>query len=176
MGFVLTLTVLCALVSVSVNGQEQEDPFDLGKTEDQVEELGLPTVSKVDALEAKAASLFSAGNCEEAISALREYARQANSIANFISRGLEPYYDASRDEKKEFGLKVRPLIPFEKRANGYREKRNRAMVMEAECQAKVGNPKEAAVLFYKALDLIDIENEDWWNRARTQLYSLIGLK
>ncbi len=58
----------------------------------------------------------------------------------------------------------------------YRRKRNIAMVMQADRLVALGEKNKAVSLLVKALDLIDINNEEWWNKARKQLYSLIEMK
>jgi hypothetical protein len=150
----------------------QDDPFDLSAREEQTEGLGVTTISQVSQLEERARELYGAENCDEAVDVLDELSRRSNVLANFIRRGLEPFYDASRDEREGFGS-VRQLIPFETLANSYTRKRNIAMVMRAECFVKIGDDEKAAGLFYQALNLIDIDNSEWWDRARSGLYTLI---
>lgn len=81
----------------------QEDPFDLTATQEQVEELGIPSATKVEALGKEATSLFEGEECSAALPKLEAYARQANFLGNIISAGIEPYYDASHDDRKGVG-------------------------------------------------------------------------
>ena len=63
-------------------------------------ELGLPTIDLVTYLKNQAIETFESGNYEEALPLLEEWAKQANWLANLISGGLEPYYSASYDNRK----------------------------------------------------------------------------
>jgi len=174
--------LLVALVGLSAVAQDKpiegkKDPFDLSATSKQVKDLGIPTVSEVAALESKANDLYAAGEWKEAAAAFDQFARKANWLANLIVAGLQPYYDASYDARKNIGYaKLQPLIPIESKANLYKEKRNHAMVMRAECLAKLGDNPQAISVLVGALDLIDIDDAVWWERGRKQLYALIGVE
>jgi hypothetical protein len=64
------------------------------------------------------------------VDALDRYAKEANSLSNYIARGLKPYYDGSDDQKKAFpSERLSQLAPLETLGNGYKAKRNRAMVI-----------------------------------------------
>ena len=157
----------------------QEDPFDLTAAQEQVEQLGIPAVSKVEALGQQATSLFESEDCEEALGKLEAYARQANFLANIISAGIEPYYDASYDDKKLLGgvyASVLDLAAFEKMSNDYKKKRNQAMVMQGICLKKMGRGKEATSQLMKAIELIDIDSLAVWIQARTALYELVEVE
>ena len=91
-----------------------------------------------------------------------------------MSSGLQPFYGASFDDRK--GFNTSSLAVFEERANGYKEKRNRAIVMQAECLVKLDQKEEAAAMFSSALGLITIDDREWWTRARLGLYTLIDVK
>lgn len=156
---------------------EEDDPFDVRSTTRKIEEFGIPTPAVVAELESHARELVEAGFCEDAIQALDDYAKQANWLSNVIAAGLEPYYDASYDDRKEIGFsKVRPLIKYEEMTNDYRTKRNRAMVMKAECLAATGRREQAVAEFIAALRLIEVDDHEWWRRARHGLYELIDLE
>jgi len=173
---VTAILILC-ITSPLLMAQEKQDPFDLSATEEKIKELGLPTVAKVEALEKKAKVLYNSKKWQEAALALEEYAKKTNWLSNLIEAGLEPYYSADYDDKKEYPYsKLTALVPFEKKVNDYRRKRNRAMVMQAECLINLGQNDKAVSLLVRALDLIDINDEVWWNRARRQLYSIIGIE
>jgi hypothetical protein len=179
---VLTVVAVVTFVGLPVVAQEKategrKDPFDLSATAKQVKDLGVPTVSEVAALESKANDLYAAGEWKEAAVALDQFARKANWLANLIVAGLEPYYGASYDDRKNIGYaNLQPLIPIEAKANAYKEKRNHAMVMRAECLAKLGDNAQAVSVLVGALDLIDINDKTWWERGRKQLYTLIELE
>lgn len=176
----ILLSICIIFMAVNLDAKENNksaDPFDLSSTQKQVDELGVPTVSEVNSLESKAKELYSSGNYSAALPVLEEYAKKANWLANLISAGLEPYYGASYDDRKDFPYsKASKLIPIEATANDYRKKRNRAMVMQAECLIKTGKKEKAVSLLVRALDLIDIENEEWWDKAKMHLYEIIEMK
>ena len=172
------LLVGLSLVCMGLLGQGEEDPFDISGILEQIEEYGVPTCSSVAELEAKAMNLFTQGNYVAAMEALEAFAKHANWLANIIVAGLEPFYGASYDDRKSFPYYSRgdALIEFERRANEYKTKRNHAMVMQAECAVQLGVTTQAVAMFMKALDLIDIEDYEWWDRARDGLYALIELR
>ncbi|MBT6052089.1 MAG: hypothetical protein HOG49_35240 [Candidatus Scalindua sp.] len=176
------LCIIASLVVMAVVGFGQEntqpvDPFNMSKLQEQIDEIGVPTVTAVTALHTQALALYQGGNWEEAAEALQLYAKNANWLANLISDGLEPYYGASYDVRKAYPYKkIKPLIKYENLANDYRKLRNEARVMEAECYAKLGEKSKAVALFSKSLDLIDIKNEVYWRRAQKGLYLIIGVE
>lgn len=94
-----------------------------------------------------------------------------------ISANLDPYYGASYDDRKDYPYaKIKPLIPLETMANEYKKKRNIAFAMHGECLLKTGDKKAAIPLLLKALDLIDIDNEIWWERTRKNLLWIIEVE
>lgn len=176
--FATFIALLCSNIVLAQDQQTaSEDPFDLTEINDKIEELGIPTNESVSQLEKSALEFFESNNCEEALPALESFSKNANWLSNIISSGLEPYYGASYDSREDFPYrKLRPLIPIEERANELRQKRNESFVMQAECHATIGNEKEAVAIYIKALDLISLENEEWWERARTGLFEIVGFQ
>lgn len=176
----MTLVIVLLLMPLSAVAQDKasdDDPFDISSTTEKVAELDVPTISDVDTLENSAKQLFNAENCTEAIPILEEYAKKANWLANLISSGLDPYYGASYDDRKDYPyIKLKPLIPYESLSNKYKRKRNIAIAMHGECLAKSGDKAKAVSYLVKALDLIHIDNEGWWKRTRENLYEIIGVK
>jgi len=175
---VLTFFSLFLVAQISFAQEKEtkaEDPFDLTEINKKIEEIGVPTVQSVSKLESKSLDLFQAGNWEEALPVLESYAKNANWLSNILAAGLEPYYGASYDTRKDYPYrKLKPLIPLEERANKLRRKRNEAFVMQAECHDELGNKEQAVALYIKALNLISLDNKEWWDRARTGLYDIIG--
>lgn len=150
------------------------DPFDLSASSSKVKELGIITKPEVDALETKAKELFNAGKYKAAIPVLIEYSKKANWLANLIQASLDPYYGASYDDRKSYSYaKLKPLIPLESLANSYKKKRNIALAMQGECLLKTGDEKGAVPVLLKALDLIHIDNDVWWERTRNNLLGII---
>ena len=173
------LLLLAALATSNVYAEETKsvDPFDLSASASKVKELGLITKPEVDALEEKAKSLFNAGDCKAAIPVLIDYSKKSNWLANMIQASLDPYYGASYDDRKGYSYaKLKPLIPLETMANDYKKKRNIAFAMQGECLIKVGDEKGAIPLLLKALDLIDIDNDVWWERTRNNLLKVIKVE
>ncbi|MCG8614507.1 MAG: tetratricopeptide repeat-containing protein [Pseudomonadales bacterium] len=153
---------------------DKADPFDLSSISKKAEELGVPTTSEVEEMEKRATELFNSKDCDAAIPALDEYAKKSNWLANLVAAGLRPYYNASYDDRKDFPYrKVSPLTKYEDMANEFKQKRNIAMVMLGECYAAIGDDKKAISYLRRALDLISLDNEEWWERARLGLYKII---
>jgi hypothetical protein len=174
----LRLIILVGLVffSTSTFAEEAIDPFAVSdRTAKEFDELGISTKQDVDALEAEVSALLSGDNCREAIPKLEEYRRRANQLSNLIAQGLEPFYGASLDKRRNFSG-IRKWTKYERQANEYRAKRNQTMVMLAECQIKLGNQKEGVETLWAALDLIDIHNAEWWDRAASLLFQEIGIR
>lgn len=157
--------------------QRPEDPFDLSAASQLIGDLGLPTIQGVGEIEKQAQELFASGDCKSAVDVLDKYARKSNSLANLIASGLEPFYDASYDDRKSFSpSRLQQLVPFENRANLYKSKRNEAMIMQAECFVKLGEQQKAASLYYRVLQLTRLDDWESWERARKGLYALLGVQ
>lgn len=175
----ISLLALTLLITPLVFAQEEEadpsNPFDLSSSEQKIRELGVPKKSDIDALGEKAGKLFNDGNCEAALPLLREFAHKTNWLANLIVNGLEPFYGASYDDRKGYGG-VRELVVYETLGNNYKKKRNIAIAMQGECFLKQGKPEDALPLLVRALDLLDIDEKEWWDRTRGNLYSLIEVE
>lgn len=169
-------TIALSFSAFAQDATKSSDPFDLSGQQKQIEEVGIPTKSSVDALEAEARDLFNQGNCEDAIPLLVTYAKRSNYLANLISGGLEPFYSASYDDRKSFRISTIPgLASYERQANNYKRKRNIAFAMQGECLIKMGKYEEAVPVLVKALDLIDIDSTEWWKRSLDNLYSVIEI-
>lgn len=153
------------------------DPFDLTSSSTNVEELGIVTKPEVDALESQVKELYNAENCEAAIPLLIEYSRKANWLANMIAANLDPYYGASYDDRKEYPYsKLQPLVPLETLSNEYKEKRNIAIAMQGDCMLSLGDTEGAIPVLLKALDLISLDDEVWWEKTRINLLNIIEVE
>lgn len=166
--------VLC--ISSCAGAETQDAPFDLSEYQSRIDELGIPTMASVREIADQAQAAFANGQHEEAIPLLREWAKKANWLANMISAGLEPFYNASYDAQKSFSLsRITVLGVYEGIANELKTQRNHAFVLEAECHVALQHPNDAVSLYMKALDLLDVKDWDWWLRAANGLYSIIGV-
>ena len=117
--------------------------------------------------------MFDLGDCTSALPLLQSYFKKANWLANVISSGLDPFYNASRDDRDLIEDDEREtLIFYESMANNYKKQRNISIAMQGECLMKIGKPNEALPYLTKALDLFDIR-EKWWKRTRNNLYRII---
>jgi hypothetical protein len=149
------------------------NPFDLSAARQAMGDDEMPTATSVAALEQQSQSLF-ATDCKAAIDVLDKFARESNGLANYIAQTLRPYYNAPYEKTKKVGeSRLNTLVPIEKLANDYKAKRNKAMVMEAECLVKTGDRSKAASLFFQALSFISIDEEESWDRARAGLFSIL---
>ena len=171
------IIVIAILGTAEAAETPTSDPFDLSSISRQAEELGVPTKSEVDSLESRAGVLFESGDCQAALPALEDLAKKSNFLANLVFAGIQPYYGASYDYRKNYsGSSKQSLVEYERLANQYKNKRNRATVMQGECFAKLGDIVMAAIYLSKALDFIDIHDGYWWKRARKQLYGLLEVE
>ena len=170
---VVLLVVVLWLPALTL-AQESENPFDVTALREMTGGAGVPDVARVAELESAALAAVDAGDCQVAVVRLDEYARAANALANFVAAGLEPFYNALPDDRRGFGG-VATLLTFETLSNEYKSKRNRAMVMRAECFLRIGDRDQAVENFYQALRILDIDDGEWWTRARTGLYSILGV-
>ncbi len=176
----LVLLIPCIFLAISLNAQEQEkkqqaDPLDISVELEKIEKLGVPTLSLVDDMKAKADNLYDNQQWEEAYVAYDEYAKKANLLANIISQFVEPYYSASYDDRKATSLKrLSQLTLYEKKANEYKRERNVAYVKMGLCKKNLGDTKTSAALLLRALDLIDIAQTEYWDKATEALSEIIG--
>ena len=177
----ITILATLAVLSISIHAAEktetvQPDPFDLSKNAKSIRELGIPTLSKVQALEQKATDLYKSQNWKAAAEANAEFAKGANWLANIISSGLKPYYGASYDDKKNFRSDLSSLVALERQSNELRRKRNRAFVIQAECLINAGDRTGGFGLLLHALELIDINDKEYWSKARNMLYEMVEVE
>lgn len=159
--------------------KESDTTFDLSAEQQKISELGIPTVSSVAKLKTEADDLYAAKDYRKAADAYATYAKQSNWLANIISGGLEPYYGASYDKRKNWypsNLSYNKLSSAESKANEYKGERNRAMLYEGLCYYNLNEYETALPLLIKALDLIDIEDEKNWQLGMDALYAIVGYK
>ena len=181
--------ICCILVVVSVGfvyaeedntvSSDFDTTFDLTAEQQKIEELGIPTTSSVEALKKNADDLWAAEDYKNAADAYAVYAKQVNWLANIISAGLEPFYGASYDNMKNWYPKVlnyTSLSNAESKANEYKGERNRAMLYEGLCYYNLNEYETALPLIIKALDLIEIKDEENWKLGMETLYSMVGYK
>jgi tetratricopeptide (TPR) repeat protein len=158
-------------------GSENDDPTQLGEYQELVNKNIFPTISSVQSAKEKATAAFNSNDCENAIEALDTWLETSNWLSNLVSQGLEPFYSASYDDRENFSYdKLDKLVPLENLANEQRTDRNHALVMKAECLAKLNRDVEAVATYGRALELIDVEDWEWWTRAANGLYELIGVQ
>lgn len=153
-----------------------ENPLDISKYQSQIAEMGIPTDEAVRQIADKAQALFNEGDYEKALPVLQEWARKANWLANIVAAGLEPFYSASYDDRKNFPYqRISLLVPFENTANDLKTQRNHALIMQAECLVHLNRADEAMGIYMRVLDLIQVKDWDWWLRAANGLYKLVGI-
>jgi hypothetical protein len=168
----ITLLTCRSLVGADEPAKKEGDPFDLTAIQKQVEESGVPTPQIVQQLQEKAAALAHDSKWQEAAIAYEAYARASNWLANLISAGLDPFYHASYDDRKNYSV-TKGNIELESLSNSYREKRDEATVSQAECYMRLNDPRKAVPLLVRALETMNIKETELWSRARKDLYSLI---
>ena len=160
----------CLIVTSCSDSTTQTAPTDA-----KVQDLGIPTLQSVDQLEERATELFTNEKWDEAASALDEYVKQATRLSNLIVAGLAPAANNASSARRDFNPSIAVMSVYASVADGYIAKRNRAIVMRAECFSNLGQTEKAVSLLVEALEFISIDNEELWTRARDQLYSIIGI-
>lgn len=176
------LFATCVFLTVTLNAQEQEkkqreDILDISVELEKIDELGVPTLSLVDEMKAKADNLYDNQQWEEAYVAYDEYAKKANWLANILAQFVEPFYSASYDERNNVGLRrLAQITPYERKANEYKRERNVAYVKMGLCKKNLGDTKTASAVLLRALDLIDISQTEDWDKATAALSEIIGYK
>ena len=161
--------VLCAAILISLPVfafADDGDELDVSTTAEKIAELGVPTVDTVKELKSKADNLWNAENWAEAAEAYETYAAKANWLANLITKGLEPYYSSSSDDRKSVpSAMLTKLAIYERMANNYKSERNRAIMRRGICYYKLGDYANALTYLSKALELIPASDTDIvWSR------------
>ena len=107
-----------------------------------------------------------------------DLSKKSNQLANYYSQMLEPFYNADRDEREESFdlLRKWDAVKFEGQSNKLISLRNNALVKRAECLFEEGEYDLSVSTVYKALDLININEEDLWKRSIDLMVSIIELK
>lgn len=179
LALLLCLMLALPIAALAESADSTDSEFDLSADQEKIAELGVPTVSAVAELKSNADTLWKNGDYEAAARAYAEYAKQANWLANIISGGLEPFYSASYDDRKDWypdQLSFSDLSSAESKANSYKAERNRAMLYEGLCYYNLGDYESALPLLLKALDLIELDDETNWSLAMNAVYSIVGYK
>lgn len=174
--------MLCLFNTISYaeeddNKEDKNSVFDLSEEQDMISELGIPTMSSVFDLSEKADGLWDAEEYKNAADAYATLAEQANWLANILSAGLEPYYSADYDDRKDFSpqkIDISDLVVYETASNTFKSERNRAMLYEGLCYYNIGDYEMALPLLIKALDIIEITDEENWELGMQALYSIVG--
>lgn len=173
-------TLMLSMFTVFAETVEPADSeFDFSAEQQKIEELGIPTVAAVSELRSTANKLWEQKDYAAAAPAYAEYAKQANWLANIISAGLEPFYGAAYDDRKNWSpkeLSFGTLSAAESKSNSYKSERNRAMLYEGLCYYYLNEYEVALPLLIKALDLIDIKDEKNWGLGMDALYAIVGYK
>ncbi len=181
----LVLLVVLLVTGLVAVAEGTTDEFDVSADAAKVSELGIPTVSSVAELKSKADSLWKAGDYQAAAEAYSIYAKNANWLANLIAAGCEPFYGGSKDEQSNFSSYYKKfsyggffstISNGESKSNSYKSERNRAMAYEALCYYKLGDYVTAVPLLTKALDVIEINQVEYWELCTNALYDIVGLK
>ena len=162
-------------VFVGITQAQEKDPMDVSSEMEKIEKYGVPTVDAVNVLKHHSDSLYNAKDWEKAAIALDDYAKNANWLANLLSQCVEPYYSASYDDKKNIPyFSLKPFIPFEDMANSLKDGRNEAYVKIGICQKELGNTKKAVAYLYKGLDLLSVDQREYWVIAKNAIAEIVG--
>lgn len=170
----LSLTII-----YSTGASAQEDETDLSRYKVVGDEGNLPTIVEFKIIEDDVRSLRESDQCDELIIKAPDAAGIANRLANVIGQGLEPFYDANRDDQasisRRLGADFDLLIDAESAANNLRLIRNEFWVYEATCLIGMGDRDDGMNKMYRALDFIDpLKQKDLWAEAREALWGTVG--
>ncbi len=170
----LILNLCQGQVKEEVKTNNDFDALDISKETEQITKYGVPTIEAVDVIGKKAETLFTAQSWKEAIPALEDYAKNANWIANLIAQCVEPYYSASYKDKEKISYSsIKEFIPYENKANQYKKERNRAYVKIGLCYKNLGDIKKATIYLTKSLDILSVDDTEYWNLAKNALSEII---
>ncbi|MBC6439268.1 MAG: hypothetical protein GDA49_02425 [Rhodospirillales bacterium] len=168
----LLLTAFILLASANIAMAQEVSATDLSHYELFEEGETFKTLDHLQAMEEAYEALLIEGNCGAAIPAIVEFYEAANRLSNLIRRGIDPFYDASRDERS--GVDVSGLVAAEKTSNDLIEQRNRAWVEEAKCLLSEGKKQAGIIRLYRALDYISTRERELWEEARRLLWAEVG--
>ncbi len=174
----LAILIFCSsnLIAQTIETKNEinNDPIDVSIQKEQIEKYGIPTISAIKEMKDKADALYDSHSWEEAATAYEIYAKHVNWLANLLSQCVEPYYSASYDDRKSIPQSIiRPLIPFESKANECKRNRNEAFVKIGICYKNMGDIKNAVVYLHKGLDLIDIKDDTYWKLAAEAMAEIL---
>lgn len=181
LGSLPAIAVLCLTTLHPIPSLAQEDETDLSRYKIVDEGSRLPTMAEFKVMEDEARALHESGDCESLIGVAAEISSTSNKLSNIIQRGLKPFYDADRDERKtipnQLGSEFQQLVQAEAAANNLRLIRNEFWVHEAICLVENGQQDQGINKLYRALDYVDpTKQQDLWKEAREALWSSIGYK
>ena len=174
---IFALALYC--VPIAANSQElieSSDETDLSRY--YVVESGeeTPKLAEVAALREEYIDIIRSSGCEEALPLITEFHKSANSVANIIRRGNEPFYDASRDEREAVMRKPQlrdELVAAERAFNALLRDRNEAWVEEARCMIEMGNSRDGVAGLMRALNFISPSETEIWQKARQLLWEQV---
>jgi len=158
-----------------------EDETSLSRYKVVDEDEKLPTLAAFQKLEDETRLLFSKDSCEELSLQAGKVADTANRLSNIIRQGLEPFYDANRDDQKiiptRMGTDFQELIDAETTANNLLLIRNEFWIKEAICLIELGQRDQGINKLFRALDFVDpLKQADLWKEARETIWSAVGYK
>ncbi len=174
--------IILLFLALSMTGSvwaQREDPLDLNIKLDIIEQYGVPTVSGVERQGVISDSLYNAKDWGNAADALLVYAKQANLLANLLAQCGEPYYSASEESRRidyQRNMSDRPIIPYIEKSNELKRDRNAAIVKIGICYKELGDNTKAIAYLYKGLDLLSLEELEYWEIAREAIAEIVGFK
>lgn len=137
----------------------------------------IPKVEELESLEIKSRELLVEGKCEEA--EMLDYAGSANMLANIVRQGIEPFYQADRDQQTSLIIGHKELWDEIKKAEKYSNllirQRNEFWFLEAKCYFDRNETEKALVRLYRSLEFINMSTQnELWEQVRTMLWSMVG--
>ena len=167
--------ILCLLASPLI--AQVEDATDLSRYEIFEEGQNIETLASLEEKENQYLSAVAEDGCEVALPLIIDFATSANRLSNLIRRGIEPYYDARRDDQDQMARNrslLQTLASAENVSNSLIRQRNKAWVEEAKCLIALGDDEEATNRLYRALDYISHDETELWEEARELIWEQVG--
>lgn len=173
----VAVVVSFSCLSSTANAQSEEE-IDLSRYT-VVEEGDKPTtLTELDLMQLGYKSLLKSEGCPAALPDIVQFAQEVNKTSNLIQQGVEPFYDASRDDRSQLMSRDRTLfdrlLNAEREANSLRMRRNEAWVDEAKCNLESGRTGLAVSQLFRALDFIDVQQKELWEEALKLLWRQVG--
>ncbi len=173
------LLLTCILLINTFYGQTKY-PLQLSMDSDmikkQIDWYGIPSGNVIRTYSEQSYNAFNEKNWPSAIYSLNYLSRDANFMSILLKSGLKPYYRFVAEKNRlpsEYAQSsknhINELISL------YTKIRDEALIMTVECHINLDEEKLATEKLFKAFDILDVQNDEQWNRALINLHKLLEI-